>query len=148
MPGPALLLLAALAPAPAAAPLDAGVREFGCRVMRPDPSGKIITEAAPDLHVLQGAAGAGAFQPELPAGTQAIMCGRDSIIPAEHDDEVLALGLPLFIAEQDEEGRLAALEISEGQYRFRFLHGALRPGEVPLLQARLDLFQARSQSGK
>ena len=110
-----------------------------------DGKGKPAAIAAPDLHVLRQAAADGPFRPTLPPRATAIVCGRSTIVPAEHDDEVLALGIPFFIAEIGRNGRLAALELSGGRFRYRFIKGALKPNEVPLLQQRLDLFQDRSQ---
>ena len=86
--------------------------------------------------------------PSLPARAQAIICYRNTIVPAENDDEVIALGMPLILAQADEEGRIATLEISGGQYRLRFIKGALNSGEQASVQSKLNLFQDRSQRGK
>jgi hypothetical protein len=75
----------------------------------------------------------GRFHPVLTLVVKAIMFRRSSIIPAEHDDKVLALGLPLYLLEAKPDGRLAVFEASRGQFRLRFLKGALRPSEQPAL---------------
>ena len=120
------------------------VQELRCRYIE-DHGGQAVTLEAPDLHVLSQTAAAERFQPVIPQGVSSIMCSRSSIIPAAYDDEVLWLGMPLFIAEMGVPGRLGVLEINEGHYRFRFLEGAARPEEQALLDERLDRFQTRFQ---
>lgn len=120
------------------------VQELRCRYVE-DHGGQAVTIEAPDLHVLSQTAASERFQPPIPQGVSSFMCSRTSIIPAAFDDEVLWLGVPLYIAEMGVPGRLGVLEINEGRYRFRFLEGAARPGEQALLDARLDHFQARFQ---
>jgi hypothetical protein len=100
----------------------------------------------PELRVLVPTAREGRFAPTMPEGVVAILCGRASIIPAAHDDKVLALGIPFYILETGNPGRLGVLEMSQGQYRFRMLEGALRPEEDQPLQSRLNEFQTRLQA--
>jgi hypothetical protein len=133
-----------LAASPAAStPREArAVQELRCRYIE-DHRGQAVTIEAPGLHVLSQTAAEGRFQHRVPEGVSSIMCSRTSIIPAAFDDEVLWLGMPLYIAEMGTPGRLGVLEINEGAYRFRFLEGAARPGEQAQLDQRLDEFQTR-----
>lgn len=100
----------------------------------------------PDLRVLVPTAQPGRFAPTLPDGVVAILCGRASIIPAANDDKVLALGIPFYILETGNPGRLGVLEINQGQFRFRMLEGTLRPEDEQPLQSRLNEFQSRLQA--
>ena len=54
-------------------------------------NGRLVTIETPDLHVLRQTAASGRFAPALPEGISSIMCGRNSIIPAANDDEVIWL---------------------------------------------------------
>lgn len=116
--------------------------ELRCDAME-NHNGRLVTIETPDLHVLRQTAATTRFAPELPEGISSIMCGRNSIIPAANDDEVLWLGLPLYIAEMGTPGRLAVLEIEQGVYRFRFLAGQAREGEQAMVDQRLAEYQAR-----
>jgi len=80
---------------------------------------------------------------DLPSGAQSVMCARTSIIPAAYDDQILRRGLPLYIAATGSPARLGALEISQGQFRFRMLKGTLNPNEDAAIQARLREYQRR-----
>jgi hypothetical protein len=109
--------------------------------------GEVIeTVDAPELHVLDQTAGDGAFTPSLPEGAVSIGCGRSSIIPSPHDDEVLVFGLPFYIIDTSGDRRVGVLEISQGQYRYRMLEGEFSDAEESLVQARLNEFQDRLQS--
>lgn len=119
--------------------------ELRCDAME-NHNGRLVTIETPDLHVLRQTAASGRFAPALPEGISSIMCGRNSIIPAANDDEVIWLGLPLYIAEMGTPGRLGVLEIDQGVYRFRFLEGAPREGEQAMLDQRIAEFQARFQA--
>jgi hypothetical protein len=119
--------------------------ELRCDAME-NHNGRLVTIETPNLHVLRQTAASERFAPALPDGISSIMCGRNSIIPAANDDEVLWLGLPLYIAESGSAGRLGVLEIDQGTYRFRFLEGQARPEEQALLDQRLAEFQARFQA--
>jgi hypothetical protein len=135
---------AALASAtPAAADSPRPLREVRCDLMETAGGGRMSTIEAPNLHVLQQTAAAGRFSPEIPEGTAGIMCGRSNIMPAAHDDEVIILGVPLFIAETGSAGRLGVLEIDQGRYRFRMLEGRLSADEQTAMDRRLDEFQRR-----
>ena len=138
----ALLAASANAPPPAG-PSDADVREVDCRTMSQDEKGEVVALLLPDLHVLKDAALEGPYRLVLPPGVTALHCRRNSIVPAEHDDEVLALGLPLYLAEARAGGRAGVLEISSGQFRYRMVKGELLPDENELVQARLNQFQMR-----
>lgn len=129
--------------APAAADAPRPLRELRCDLMEASPAGRMTTIEAPNLHVLQQTAAAGWFNPDIPEGTSAIMCGRSNILPAAHDDEVIALGLPLFIAETGSGRRLGVLEIEQGRFRFRMIEGSLNADEQAMMDSRLDEFQRR-----
>jgi hypothetical protein len=133
-----MILTLMLAASAAAAP----VREIQCSLMEQQ-GRETVTVEAPDLHVLQQTGQGQRFQPTLTRGTAAVLCGRTGIIPAAHDDEVLALGVPLYISEAGGSRRLGLLEIDNGQYRYRMIHGTLSADEAPLLQSRIAEFQAR-----
>jgi hypothetical protein len=117
--------------------------ELRCDLMESTPQGRMSTIEAPDLHVLQQTSAAGRFSADIPEGTAGIMCGRSSILPAAHDDEVIYLGVPLFIAETGSPGRLGVLEIDQGRYRFRMLEGRLSADEQAAIDRRLDEYQRR-----
>ena len=128
--------------APAAASPAQPLRELRCDLMDQH-RGRLRTFEAPNLHVLEQTAGSAQFAPEIPQGTSAMMCARTNVLPAMNDDKVLALGLPLFIAETGTPGRLGVLEIDEGRYRFRMLEGELASDESQALERRLAEFQRR-----
>ena len=143
-----LLCLAALggaalvATAPAAANSQRELREIRCDMLEQD-RGRMVTIEAPDLHVLAQTAEGRPFAPAIPRGIAAISCGRTSVVPAAWDDKVIALGLPLFIAESGSAARLGVLEIDNGRYRFRFLQGQARPEEQAMIDERIRLYQSR-----
>ncbi len=142
----AILAAAPAAEAPAASvPDESAIVERDCRVMTEEEPGKVTTTLLPDLHVLAGTRAPGPFRPTLPPGVQAILCTRNSIIPAEHDDEILALGIPLFLVEIGGGGRSGVLEVDQGRFQYSFTQGELKPGEEVALQARMNLFQDRPQ---
>jgi hypothetical protein len=134
--------LASAAPA-AAADSQRPLRELRCDLMETTREGRMSTVEAMDLHVLQQTSAAGRFSTNIPEGTAGIMCGRSSILPAAHDDEVIYLGVPLFIAETGSPGRLGVLEIDQGRFRFRMLEGRLSAEEQAAMDGRLDEFQRR-----
>jgi hypothetical protein len=134
--------LASAAPA-AAADSQRPLRELRCDLMETTREGRMSTIEASDLHVLQQTSAAGRFSTNIPEGTAGIMCGRSSIMPAAHDDEVIYLGVPLFIAETGSPGRLGVLEIDQGRFRFRMLEGRLSAEEQAAMDGRLDEFQRR-----
>ena len=140
-----LLLLAALAAAqPASAVVDTEPTETRCDYItreggRGDPP-------APGLHVLAQTRGEGPFAAAVPDGA-AIRCGRSDIVPAANDWKVIAAGHPFYIVEVTNapEPRMAVLEISQGQVRYRFISGRLTEAEEPRIQARLNAFQLHFQ---
>ena len=143
-----LLSLAAFAGAtlatatPAAATPQRELREIRCDLLEQN-RGQLLTVEAPDLHVLAQTAEGRRFEPTIPQGMAGISCGRTSVIPAAWDDQVLALGLPLFIAEIGTPGRLGVLEIDNGRYRYRVVHGQARPEEQAQIDERIQLYQSR-----
>jgi hypothetical protein len=97
---------------------------------------------APGLRVLEATARAAPFKPGLPAGAS-IACGRSSVVPAPQDWKVLDAGHVLYIVEATgaENGRIGALEISTGQFRYRLIQGQLTPAEAEQVMERLNAFQ-------
>lgn len=126
--------------APAAATPQRELREIRCDLLEQQ-RGRMITIEAPGLHVLAQTANGRQFAPAIPQGIAAIACGRTSVIPAAWDDQVIALGLPLFLS--DPAGRLGVLEIDNGRYRFRLLEGRTRPEEQAQIDERIRLYQSR-----
>lgn len=126
---------AALLAQPSAA---ATVSETRCDYMLA--AGAMVT--APDLRVLEATARPGPFKPGLPAGAS-IACGRSSIVPASRDWKVLEAGHVLYIVEATgaKDGRIGALEISAGQFRYRLIEGQLTPAEAEQVMERLNAFQ-------
>lgn len=143
-----LLSLAALggatliAAAPATATSQRPLSEIRCDLLEQD-RGRLVTIEAPDLHVLAQTANGQRFAPVIPRGIVGINCGRTSIIPAAWDDQVLALGVPLFISEAGSLGRVGVLEIDNGRYRFRLTRGEARPEEQAQIDERIQTYQAR-----
>jgi hypothetical protein len=143
-----LLSLAAFAGAtlatatPAAATPQRELREIRCDLLEQN-RGQLLTVEAPDLHVLAQTAEGQRFEPAIPQGMAGISCGRTSVIPAAWDDQVLALGLPLFIAETGTRGRVGVLEIDNGRYRFRMIRGETQPEEQAQIDARVQSYQTR-----
>ena len=141
-----LLSLAAFAGAtlvttlPAAATPQRELREIRCDMLEQD-RGRLVTIEAPDLHVLAQTANGQRFAPAIPQGVVGINCGRSNIIPAAWDDQVLALGVPLFIG--DPAGRFGVLEVDNGRYRFRLIRGEMRAGEQAEVDARVQAYQTR-----
>jgi hypothetical protein len=142
-----LLSLAALggvtlaAATPAAATPQGELRELRCDMIEQH-RGQVQTIEARDLHVLAQTANGQRFEPVIPQGIVAISCSRSSLVPASWDDQVLALGLPLFIAEMGTRA-YGVLEIDNGRYRYRLIRGEARPEEQAQIDERIQLFQAR-----
>ena len=131
-----------LAAAPAAATSPRELREIRCDMLEQN-RGRLITIEAPGLHVLAQTANGQRFEPASPRGIAGSSCGRSSGIPAAWDDQVLALGLPLFIAENSSVGRVGVLEIDNGRYRFRMIRGQAEPEEQAQIDERIQTYQAR-----
>lgn len=126
-----------------AAPSSGEVRELRCDTMETDGRRVQVIEAR-DLRVLRDTALPGQFDPGLPRDTAGVLCNRNSIVPAAYDDEVIALGVPLHIAQRGSPGRLGVLEIAQGRYQFRVIQGrAPNAEEQAAIDARLAEFQAR-----
>ena len=128
--------------APALATPQRELREIRCDLLEQN-RGQLLTIEAQDLHVLEQTADGRRFEPAIPRGMAGISCGRTSVIPAAWDDQVLALGLPLFIAETGTRGRVGVLEIDNGRYRFRLIRGEMQPEEQAEIDARVQAYQAR-----
>ena len=126
----------------AAASPQRPLTEIRCDMLEQD-RGRLVTIEAPDLRVLSQTANGQRFAPRLPQGIVGINCGRTSIIPAAWDDQVLALGVPLFISEAATPGRVGILEIDNGRYRFRLTRGEMRPEEQAQVDERIQTFQSR-----
>ena len=125
------------------APASATGRQFEERCDVQARNGRVLeTIEMRDLHVLALNA-SDRFAPSLPSGTQAIVCLRSDITPAAYDDKVLALGIPLIIAELGRPHRLGVLEIADGAYRFRMMEGTLPASDQAAVQARLEEYRAR-----
>ena len=144
-----LLSLAALggaafiAAAPGAATPQRGeLQEVRCDMLEQN-RGRLETIEAPDLHVLAQTANGQRFAPAIPRGVVGINCGRTSVVPAAWDDQVLALGVPLFISETGTPGRMGILEIDNGRYRFRLTRGEMRPEEQAQVDERVQTYQNR-----
>ena len=148
-----LLSLAALggaslvAAAPVIATPQRPLTEIRCDMLEQD-RGRLVTIEAPDLHVLRQTANGQRFAPSLPQGVVGINCGRTSIIPAAWDDQVLALGVPLFISESATPGRVGILEIDNGRYRFRLTRGEMQPEEQAQVDERIQTFQSRFDAAR
>jgi hypothetical protein len=143
-----LLPLAALGGAtlisaiPAMATSQRPLTEIRCDTLEQN-RGRLETIQAPDLHVLAQTADGQRFAPVIPPGTAGISCGRTSIIPAAWDDQVILLGVPLFIAELGSLRRLGVLEINNGQFRYRFIRGRAQPEEQAQIDERVQTYQSR-----
>jgi len=131
-----------LAAAPVTATPQRPLTEIRCDMLEQD-HGRLVSIEAPDLHVLAQTANGQRFAPVIPRGIVGINCGRTSVIPAAWDDQVLALGLPLFISEDGSLGRVGVLEIDNGRYRFRITRGQARPEEQAQIDERVQTFQSR-----
>ena len=127
---------------PAAATPQRELREIRCDLLEQQ-RGQLLTIEARDLHVLAQTANGQRFEPAIPQGMAGISCGRTSVIPAAWDDQVLMLGLPLFIAETGSPGRVGVLEVDNGRYRFRLIRGELRASEQAEIDARIQAYQTR-----
>lgn len=125
---------------PAAATPQRELREIRCDFLEQD-RGRLVTVEAPDLHVLAQTAEGQRFAPVIPQGVVGINCGRSNIIPAAWDDQVLSLGVPLFLG--DPAGRFGVLEVDNGRYRFRLIRGETRPEEQAQIDERIQTYQAR-----
>jgi hypothetical protein len=131
-----------LAATPAAATPQRELREIRCDYLEQE-RGQLLTIEATDLHVLAQTADGQRFAPAVPQGMAGISCGRTSVIPAAWYDQVLALGLPLFIAETGTRGRVGVLEIDNGRYRFRLIRGEMQPDEQAQVDERIQSYQTR-----
>ena len=143
MPILSLIAMAALqaVPPPAAAAPPA---ESSCSYVVGDRAHPAFTED-PNLHVLAQTAADGQFAPTPPAGALAILCMRASIVPGEHDEEVILAHMPLIITQTTGPlpHRSGALGFQGGQFRYTMRTGALTAAEQAAVDARLAEFLAR-----
>lgn len=141
--GVAALAAASLTASAEAASRSDELRELRCDTLEME-RGRVVVVEAENLRVLRDTALGGDFDPGFSRPVAGIMCSRNSIVPAAHDDEVIWLGLPLHIAQSGSSGRLAVLEIEQGRYRYRLLGGRVPDAaEQAAIDARLAEFQAR-----
>lgn len=133
--------------AAAAAASDAGLTEAHCDILAKLPDGKIQAITVDKLKVLEQTRSSPEFSLVVPEGygPPAIRCLRSDIIPAENDWKVLIGGYPLYIQSSSAD-QLVVLELSNGQFRVRFVRGTLSPDEADRMQARLDQLQEAIQS--
>jgi hypothetical protein len=119
------------------------IRELRCDTLEME-RGRVVVVEGEGLRVLRDTALGGDFNPGFSRPVAGIMCARNTIVPAAHDDEVILLGMPLHITQTGSNGRLAVLEIDHGRYRFRVLGGrAPDAAEQAAIDARVAEFQAR-----
>lgn len=124
------------------------LRELRCDTLEME-RGRVVVVASDELRVLRDTALGGDYDPGLRRPAASIMCNRNSIVPAAHDDEVIWLGMPLHIAQTGSPGRLAVLEIERGRFRYRMLEGPPPDAaEQTAIDARLAEFQARFLPGR
>lgn len=118
------------------------VDEIGCGAVIEDARGVVQTVKDASLKVLDQTTANATFSYTGHANTRAIICGRTDIVPAVNDFKVTAAGFPLDIVHASEaEGRVGALEMSGGQFRFRMLKGKLTEDEAQRVLLRLNEFQ-------
>jgi hypothetical protein len=143
MPILSLVALAALQAAPAAVP-PAPAPEGMCSYLTGDRAHPAFADD-PNLHVLAQTAADGPFAPTPPAGAYAITCARASIVPGEHDEEVILAHMPLIITQSAGPipHRAAALGFSGGHFTYTMRTGTLTPAEQAAVDARLAEFLAR-----
>ena len=142
----AILSLIALAaaqatPAPPAAPPAA---EGACSYLVGDRAHPTVSDD-PNLHVLAQTAADGPFAPAKPAGAFAIACARASIVPGEHDEEVILAHMVLIITQSTGPAphRAGALGYDGHQFVYTMRTGTLTPAEQTAVNARLAEFLAR-----
>ncbi|WP_429911938.1 hypothetical protein [Glycocaulis sp.] len=68
--------------------------------------------------------------PPLPEGTGAILCDRDSVVPARNDFKVLLTGLPLMIrAGTADDPTVLSMGIDDGNYSISIMMGSIDDAE-------------------
>jgi len=129
---------------PAATPATPPPPETSCSYVVGDRAHPTFADD-PNLHVLAQTAVDGPFAPTAPAGALAIVCQRASIVPGEHDEEVILAHLALIVTESTgpRPHRSGALGYSDGQFRFTMRTGTLTAEEQAQVNARLAQFLAR-----
>lgn len=79
--------------------------------------------------------------PEMPAGTAAILCDRDSVVPDRNDFKVLLEGLALMIrAGTQEEPTVLSMGIQDGDYAISVLMGSITDSERSAIIATVESF--------
>lgn len=102
--------------------------------------GKEAVVALESLHVNETTAdNKFALPKDAPSFVSGIVCGRSSLIPTKNDVKVLQAGFPFYIVGPD--GRIAVIELSDGQLQYRTVHGEFASDEMPQIQEFLDANQ-------
>jgi hypothetical protein len=119
-----------------------------CSVITRQDNGAPKTTPMDGLKVIELTAREGAFA--LPRGApkdvQALLCKRQTVVPAPHDYEVLQAGFTLYLT--DELARMAALGRVEGKVQLDMLDGALTTAERLQADQRLREFQSALDGAK
>lgn len=142
----ALFLAALLAPAQQGLVESVTIRERECYAMVQEGE-QVVSVRVPGLYVIGQTARDGPFAVNVPQGAS-IACPRSSIVPAPNDWKVLVAGYPLYIMETGappESRRVGALELSQGQFRYRLVRGQLTAPEAERAGIRLDQLQRSSR---
>jgi hypothetical protein len=125
--------------------LPARRRRAGAAHPPPAQSGRLYDPRRPAIAAPAQTAADGPFAPTPPAGAYAITCARASIVPGEHDEEVILAHMPLIITQSAGPipHRAAALGFSGGHFTYTMRTGTLTPAEQAAVDARLAEFLAR-----
>jgi len=128
----------------------AGIDEM-CRViLTKTQDGKPVYYIGGETKVISATERDATFALDLPDGetASAVTCARRDIVPAPNDYKVVLAGYPLMIDDIGEghSGAMASLEITNGQFQFRFIKGDATGEENERIQARLNRFQDIVQS--
>lgn len=103
--------------------------------------------AVGELRVILSTEDPGPFRLQIPGGYKAnsVVCRRLDIVPAPYDYKVLEAGYPLYVGDVGigHPFRMAALEMSDGKFRYRLENGPpLTAEQSARVGKRLDAFQA------
>lgn len=107
-------------------------------------------EAGAQPTVIQGfivrdaAARPGPLQlPQLPEGTAAILCDRESVVPDANDFKVLLQGLPLMIRSgTPDEPTVLSMGIEEGNYTISVMMGSINDEERDAIISTVEGFDS------
>ena len=130
-------------------------KELGGAVMLNPDGSPYLRDAPLEGRARSGRGSVGSrFEPEefqgkiyLPRGAKAAVHSHPnrrewSIAPGEKDDAVVNTGRPSYIVR---DGKKLVLEIVDGQWQARDLHGNLSPADWDQVQPRLDEFQRKGR---